>query len=736
MGKSLLIVESPTKVKTLSKLLNSDYIIKATYGHIKDLPENRLGVDIKNGFSPEFVTIKGKLKVVEEIKKASEKADRVLIGSDPDREGEAIAFHVAEVIDKKKEVKRVLFHEITKKGVEEGLRSITELNEWKYNAQKARRVLDRLVGYKISPILWEKVSHRLSAGRVQSAALRIICDREEEIEKFVREEYWKVEVVLRTSSGSEFKATLERIDDNKFRISSEEEAEKIKEEIEKSPLEIKNVSVKRRSIKPQPPFITSRMQQEASRVLKFSPKKTMVLAQRLYEGVELEKGSTLGLITYMRTDSVRVSEEARENARRIIERLFGSDYIAPFARVFKNRTTAQDAHEAIRPTDPNLLPEMVKPYISRDLHLLYELIWKRFVASQMADKVVETRTVEIVAGRYTFLAKGERTVFDGFSKVYEEKGEDEEKEEFLPDIEESEKIELKEVVLEKRYTNPPPRFTEATLIKALESNGIGRPSTYATIVSTIQERGYVVKDEGKLKPTPLGRTVNRLLKQFFPLIVDIDFTAKMEERLDLIENGKKNWVGILQKFYEAFEEDLKKAQNEMRNLKEEMKTGVKCDKCGREMVLRWSKNGEYLICSDRDNCKNRKKVKVGDDGEIQIVEEEGKGTCPICGGRLVGKSGRYGRFIACSNYPDCTYTEPYSTGYLCPVSGCGGKLIEKRSQKTKKRFFSCSNYPNCSFVTNREPREGPCPECGSPTLFAFRGKVFCLREGCNWQSRS
>ncbi|MCX7857408.1 MAG: type I DNA topoisomerase [Deltaproteobacteria bacterium] len=736
MTKFLVIVESPTKVRTLSKFLDDNYIIKATYGHIKDLPENRLGVDVDNGFEPEFIIIKGKHKIVEEIRKSSEKVDRILIGSDPDREGEAIAFHVAEIIDGKKDIRRILFHEITKRGVEEGLKSITELNENKYNAQKARRILDRLVGYKISPILWEKVSHGLSAGRVQSAALRIICDREEEIEKFVREEYWKVDVILTVDSKGEFKASLEKIDGEKIKITSQEEAEKIKEELKKCLFEIKSVSVKRRHIGPQPPFITSRLQQEASKILKFTPKKTMLLAQMLYEGVELEEGTTTGLITYMRTDSVRISNEARESARNLIGRFFGNEYLPSSPRIFKNKSTAQDAHEAIRPTDVNLTPEKVKPYLSKDLYLLYELIWKRFVASQMAEKIVDTRTVEIIAGRYTFSAKGDKTIFDGFAKVYEEETELEEEKGILPDIDGSEKLKLKEVLLEKRYTTPPPRYSEATLIKSLETNGIGRPSTYATIVSTIQERGYVKKEEGKLMPTPLGRTVNRLLKQFFPLIVDVDFTAKMEERLDLIENGKKNWVKTLEKFYSVFQEDIEKAQKEMKNLKKEEKpTDIKCDKCGKDMILKWGKNGEYLVCGDKKNCGRKRNVRIGDDGKIQLVEEEYKGICPECQGKLVEKSGRYGKFIACSNYPTCKYTEPYSTGYLCPVQGCDGKLLERRSKKTRKRFVSCSKYPTCVFITNKEPTQGPCPECGSPTIFTSKGKNFCLREGCSWQSK-
>ncbi|MCS7281321.1 MAG: type I DNA topoisomerase [Desulfobacterota bacterium] len=737
MGKSLLIVESPTKVKTLAKFLDSNYIIKATYGHIKDLPEDRLGVDIKNGFTPEFVVIKGKSKIVEDIKKSSREADRVLIGSDPDREGEAIAFHVAELLDGHKEIKRVLFHEITKKGIEKGLRSITDLNENKYNAQKARRILDRLVGYQISPILWEKVSHRLSAGRVQSAALRMICDREEEIEKFVKEEYWKINVVLELDSGTQFEASLASIDGEKAKIQKEEEAQKIKKELESLSFEIKSVTKKKREIAPQPPFITSRMQQEASKVLKFSPKKTMLLAQILYEGVELEEGKVTGLITYMRTDSVRISEEAREDAKKLIYELFGSEYLPSSPRIFKNKSTAQDAHEAIRPTDVWRTPESVKPYLTRDLYLLYDLIWKRFVASQMAEKIVDSRTVEIIAGKYTFVAKGERVIFDGFSKLYEEAQEAEEERHILPDVDKDKRVRLKEVKLEKKYTTPPPRFTEASLIKALETNGIGRPSTYATILSTILERGYAKKEEGKLKPTPLGRTVNSLLKQFFPLVVDLDFTAKMEERLDQIENGKANWSKILEKFYLVFDEELKKAKEEMRNLKkEERLTEIVCDRCGKPMVLRWSKNGEYIYCSDKENCKNRKNVVVTEDGKIKIIEEERKGSCPRCGGALVEKIGKYGKFIACSAYPLCTYTEPYSTGLSCPILECNGKLVEKRSKKKKRPYVACSNYPKCSFITNLEPEKGPCPLCGCPTLFIKKGKKVCLREGCNWQSES
>lgn len=735
MEKSLLVVESPTKVKTLSKYLGDKFIIKATYGHIKDLPESRLGVDIRNGFRPEFVTIKGKGRIIEDIKRASEKVDRVLIGSDPDREGEAIAFHVKEIVDGKKEVKRVLFHEITKKGIEEGLRNITDLNEQKYNAQKARRILDRLVGYKISPLLWEKVSHRLSAGRVQSAALRIICDREEEIENFVREEYFKIDAIFEFDSDKKLRATLERIDGKKEKIKSEEEAQRIKGELEGLKFSIGSITRKRREVSPQPPFTTSRMQQEASRILKFSPQKTMILAQRLYEGVDIGDGRILGLITYMRTDSVRVSDEAKEASRSLIKDRFGEMYLPKVPPEFKNKKRAQDAHEAIRPTDVFITPERVKPYLSKDLYSLYELIWKRFVASQMAPKLVESISVVILGGKYEFVAKGETLVFDGFSKLYEEKQEEAEEKEVIPELSEDSNLNLQEVLIEKKYTNPPPRYTEASLIKTLETNGIGRPSTYAVIVSTIQERGYVKKEDGKLVPTPLGRTVNRLLKQFFPSVVDVDFTAKMEDNLDQIENGKKNWVKTLETFYKSFEKELQTAKKEMKNLKnEEIQTDIRCERCGKRMILRWSKNGHYLICEDKEGCGNKKDVKVDQSGRIQILEKEIKGTCPLCSGNLVEKKGKYGRFVACSNFPNCKYTEPASTGFSCPKEGCGGRLVERISKKKKRKFVSCSNYPECNFITSLEPKEGPCPYCSSPTLFSRRNKTYCLREGCSWQS--
>ncbi len=735
MRKSLLVVESPTKMKTLSKYLGKDFVIKATYGHIKDLPKSKLGVDIEKDFAPHFMTVKGKSKVVDELKKAGKAADKIYIGSDPDREGEAIAFHVADLIGKKKEIERVLFHEITKKGVLEALKAPTHLDKAKYNAQKARRILDRLVGYKISPLLWEKLSYGLSAGRVQSVALRLVCDREEEIESFQKEEYWIIEAELQLPTGEKFVATLERKGNEKIKVPSEKEAEKIKREIEGKSFTIASIETKEKNLTPQPAFITSRLQQEASRVLRFSPKRTMMLAQRLYEGAEIGKEGQIGLITYMRTDSVRVSMEAVTETRSYIEKSFGKAYIPQKPNFFKNKKSAQDAHEAIRPASVLLTPDKVKQYLDKDLFALYNLIWKRFVASQMSHERLEVTVANVTSGDYLFVAKGQKILFDGFSKIYEEKGEEEEEGSQLPEMKKGEILSHVNTILEQRFTSPPPRYSEASLIRTLEMKGIGRPSTYATIVSTVQDRDYVKREKGRLVPTSLGRTVNRVMVEFFPVIVDISFTAKVEERLDLIEDGQKDWVKTLRHFNSAFEKELDKAKETMKSLKkEEKETDFVCDQCGKNMLLRWGKNGEYLVCSGKPECKNKKNVKVGDDGTISLVEQEIKGTCPKCGGNLVEKRGRFGRFLACSKYPECKHTEAYSLGFQCPQEGCTGKLVEKISKK-KRRFVSCSEYPRCSFATNKEPAEGPCPVCGAPTLFSFRRSALCLRKDCGWKSK-
>jgi DNA topoisomerase-1 len=732
MAKSLLVVESPVKMKTLSKFLGKDYIIKATYGHIKDLPKSKMGVDVNDDFRPHFSVVKGKARIVAELKKASKEADSIYIGSDPDREGEAIAFHVAEEIGKKTPVKRVLFNEITKKAVLEAIKSPQGLDESKYEAQKARRILDRLVGYEISPLLWERVKYGLSAGRVQSVALRLVCEREDEIEAFVKEEYWTVEAEFILSSGEVVEAKLEKINGQKPQILSRPEAESLKEAILAESFAVGAVEEKERYITPYPPFKTSTLQQDASSKLKFSPKKTMLLAQKLFEGVEIGK-TTTGLITYMRTDSVRISGEALDAVRRLIGSSFGTQYVPAHSNIFNNSKTAQDAHEAIRPTDVSFTPEKLKGCLDKDLYALYELIWKRFVASQMARERLHVKVAEIVGNGHAFVARGSKVIFDGFSAVYASDKQDVEKS-YLPDMTTGEVAKLKHVAPNQHFTSPPPRYTEASLIKVLEAKGIGRPSTYAATVSTIQERGYVHKEKGSLAVKPLGRTVNRLLSEFFPKVIDVDFTAKLEEGLDRIEEEDADWVAALRQFYGVLQEELGSAKKKMTNLKkEERETSIVCDKCGKNMILRWGKNGEYLVCSGRPACKNKKNVKVDKDGNIEILEEESKGTCPKCGGNLVEKTGRFGRFIACSNYPECKYTRPYTMGLHCPVEGCTGELVERISKK-KKKFYGCSRYPDCDFVTGLQPKEGQCPACGAPVLFSFRGRLWCQRKGCGWRS--
>ncbi len=731
-----MIVESPTKVKTLSKFLGKDFTIKATFGHIKDLPKSKMGVDVDEGFKPHFGLIKGKSKVVEALKKASAEADRIYIGSDPDREGEAIAFHVAEVVGKKKPVKRVLFNEITKKAVIAALKSPQELDESKYDAQKTRRILDRLVGYQISPLLWERVKYGLSAGRVQSVALKLVCERQAEIDAFVKEEYWTIEGKFKLASGETFEAKLEKIGDEKAKIASREDADRLKDEAQGQSFTITGIEEKERAIMPQPVFKTSSLQQDASGKLRFSPSKTMLIAQRLYEGVDLGEGTTTGLITYMRTDSVRVADEALGAVRKLIGSQFGPDYVPEKPNFFKNSRAAQDAHEGIRPSDVTLDPERVKPYLDKDLFLLYELIWKRFVASQMPRLRLRLKAVDVKGGDYLFVARGSTVLFDGFTKLYEEEKSEDEESKILPEMHEGDQVSVASLAGHQHFTNPPPYFTEASLIKTLEAKGIGRPSTYASIVGTIQDREYARRDRGRLMVTSLGSTVNGLLTHSFPRIVDYDFTAKMEEGLDQIEEKEKDWISELNEFYSVFKEEMSAAKLEMKNLKkEERPTDVICDKCGKPMVLRWGRNGEYLVCTGRPECKNKRNVEVDKDGKLTVLEETFHGVCPQCGGNLVEKAGRFGRFIACSNYPTCKFTKSISLGFQCPLENCTGELVERVSKK-KRKFYGCSRYPECTFTTSSTPKEGECPNCGAPVVFGSRGSTFCLRKDCGWKSRS
>ena len=738
MSKGLIVVESPAKVKTLQKFLGGDYIIKASVGHIKDLPEGELGVDIEKGFQPRYVTISGKGKVLRELKRASKEVDDIYLGPDPDREGEAIAWHIAEEIgDGKKNIYRVLFNEITQKAVLEALRHPEELQRSKYEAQQARRILDRLVGYQISPILWEKVRRGLSAGRVQSVAVRIICEREREIQDFVSEEYWSLTATLKgkDSTGS-FDAKLVRWKGKKVHMTHESEALAVKQALEAVPYRVSKIVQQEKKRHPFPPFITSRLQQEAFRKLGFSAQKTMRIAQGLYEGMELGKIGTVGLITYMRTDSPRVASEAVHRVRDWIKSRFGEDYLPPKPNAYKSRKGAQDAHEAIRPTSMDLSPEEMRAYLDKDHWALYKLIWDRFVASQMASAVFHQTTVEIQAGDGVFTAVGTVPTFQGFMALYVEgvdhqvsglsqngsgaagkETENGDQERNLPSLSEGEILDLMGLVSRQHFTQPPGRFSEATLIKELEERGIGRPSTYAAILGTIKEKGYVGLEKGRFSPTELGFVVNDLLVINFPDILDVEFTAQMEENLDKIEEEEKGWIETLEEFYSPFQKDLEMAKVSMRDVKrEQIQTDTLCERCGSKMVKRWGKRGYFLACSGYPKCRFTREVE-----ENPEIREETEARCGKCGSPMVIKNGKFGRFLACSNYPDCKFTQSLDTGVKCPQEGCTGSLVERRTRKGKT-FYSCTNYPQCTFALWDKPIPERCPQCDYPFLIEKPGK--------------
>ncbi len=744
MTKGMIVVESPTKVKTLQKFLGDDYIIKASVGHIKDLPEDELGVDIENNFQPHYVIIPGKKKVLGELKKASQKVKDIYLAPDPDREGEAIAWHIAEEIGNHgKNVYRVLFNEITKNAVLEALKKPGKLQKSLYEAQQARRILDRLVGYQVSPLLWEKVRRGLSAGRVQSVAVRIICEREREIERFVPEEYWSLTASLRgKSSPIPFDAKLVKWKGKKVDLTREAEAVAMRMRLEMVPYVVSKIVEQEKKRHPLPPFITSRLQQEAFRKLSFSAYKTMKIAQKLYEGVDLGEAGTVGLITYMRTDSPRVSTEALHQVRDWIKSRYGESYLPSKPHAYKSRKGAQEAHEAIRPTSMELEPERVKPYLSKEENALYQLIWDRFVASQMAPAVFTQTTVEITAGEALFNATGSVPLFQGFMALYVESednhlsanGGAEEEGKRLPRLSEGEVLELVALTPKQHFTQPPPRFSEATLIKELEEKGIGRPSTYATILSTIKEKGYVGMEKGRFYPTELGYLVNDLLVVNFPDILDIEFTALMEENLDKIEEGEKGWVEALKEFYEPFEKDLEMAKVSMRDVKrEQIPTDVLCEKCGSKMVKRWGKRGYFLACSSYPKCRYTREVEGN--GGPQPTETDKK--CERCGNPMVVKNGKFGRFLACSNYPACKNTQSFHTGVPCPQEGCEGMLVERRTRRGKT-FYSCSNYPQCTFALWDKPLPERCPQCDAPFLIekSAKGGIVkrCHRKECGYRA--
>jgi len=745
MSKGLIVVESPTKVKTLQKFLGREYVIKASVGHIKDLPEGELGVDLKKDFQPKYVIIPGKGKIVGELKKASKRVDNIYLGPDPDREGEAIAWHIAEEIgDEDKNVYRVLFNEITKKAVLEALQHPGRLQQPKYEAQQARRILDRLVGYQISPILWEKVRRGLSAGRVQSVAVRIICEREREIQQFVSQEYWSITATLKgKESPVPFDAKLTKWKGKKVTLSNESEALAIQKALEAVPFAVSKIVQQEKRRHPFPPFITSRLQQEAYRKLSFSAQKTMWVAQKLYEGVELGEIGMVGLITYMRTDSPRISSEAVHQVRDWIKDRYGESYLPPKPNVYKSRKGAQEAHEAIRPTSIDLEPDKVKNFLDKDQWALYKLIWDRFVASQMASAVFLQTTVEIKADEAIFTSVGTIPTFQGFMALYVEgednnlsadrKDEKEDAEKRLPVLSEGEALELLGLTPRQHFTQPPPRFSEATLIKELEEKGIGRPSTYAAILSTIKEKEYVKLEKGKFAPTEMGLMVNDLLVVNFPDILDVEFTAQMEENLDKIEEGEKGWVETLKEFYHPFQKDLEMAKVSMRDVKrEKIPTDAFCELCGSKMVKRWGKRGYFLACSAYPKCRYTREVEGNEE-----KKEETEARCEKCGSPMVIKSGKFGRFLACSDYPTCKFTKPVDTGVHCPQEGCDGMIVERRTRKGRT-FYSCTNYPRCTYALWDKPIPEKCPQCDFPFLVEKQGKggtlKRCPNKACGYRA--
>jgi DNA topoisomerase-1 len=745
--KSLLIVESPTKVKTLSKFLGKDFVIKATVGHVKDLPKKDLGVDVESNFRPTYVVIDGKEKILRELKRAARQAERVFLAPDPDREGEAIAWHIAEELDGDPDkILRVEFNEITERAVKEAMKSPRRLNPDLFNAQQARRILDRLVGYKLSPLLWRKVKRGLSAGRVQSVALRLVVDREREIEAFKPVEYWSITATLSATAdlpggrkGEEplqFDAKLYQIDGRKAEIGNETDAKGIVDDLSDKPFVVKKIEKKRKNRSPAPPFITSTLQQEASRKLRFTAKKTMLIAQQLYEGVELGEEGSVGLITYMRTDSVRVATEAQEEARDYIRNVYGEQYLPPKPPAYKSKKTAQEAHEAIRPTSVFRTPESIKRYLGRDQYRLYALIWKRFIAGQMKPAQLEQTTMDVEAGRYLFRATGTVVKFLGFMSLYIEGVDDsaEEDERKLPLLKEGDALRVLSIVPRQHFTQPPPRYTEATLVKELEAKGIGRPSTYATILSTIQERKYVEKVDNRFRPTELGILVNDLLVQRFSDVMDYNFTARMEDNLDKVEAGRCGWVDVVMDFYKPFNKDLAEAMESLGKIKPaDIPTDEVCEKCGRPMVIKWGRHGRFIACSGFPECRNRKPLKR-EDTKIEVQETDE--ICKKCASPMVLKKGRFGRFLSCSRYPECKNTKPYGLGIKCPEDD--GEIVERRTKKGRI-FYSCSNYPGCKFATWYKPVPRNCPKCIDGVLAEKRTKreevLVCLRKGCGYKEQ-
>lgn len=733
MSKSLIIVESPAKVKTIRKFLGPEYMVEASVGHVRDLPSSSLGVDEDKGFAPHYQIIPGKEKVVSELKAAAEKADTVYLAPDPDREGEAIAWHVEELLrDKAKDIKRIQFNEITKRAVLEALKHPRDVDRDLVHAQQARRILDRLVGYKISPLLWRTVKRGISAGRVQSVALRLIVDREGEREAFVPEEYWVFRALVQGSIGEEFRLNLVKHRGKKVAIGSLAEARALEEEVQGKPFDVTKVDSKLRERQPQPPFTTSTLQQAANQRLGYGAKRTMGIAQRLYEGIEMGDGNVTALITYMRTDSVRISDEARAAAATYIREQFGDKYLPGEERVYKAKASAQDAHEAIRPVDVSLVPDMVRPSLTAEQYNLYKLIWCRFVASQMAQAVYRDTTITAECGETQWQTKGQCQVFDGWQKVLPG-----EKDNLLPELEAGESLAVHAIEKEQKFTQPPARYSEASLVRTLEELGIGRPSTYATIISTLEDRGYVEKREKAFVPTELGRVVCRQLLENFAKLMDVHFTAQMEGALDKVAEGQEGWDELLSTFMDDFNPTLESADKNMKTVKGGMETELRCPECGEPLLIRFGKAGAFLACKAYPTCKYSSNFVRDEHGHLSIapVQQIVVGICPQCGSDLVLKRSRTGsRFIACSGYPECHYAAPFSTHVKCPKCG-KGEIVEKSSKKGRI-FYSCSTYPACDFSTWNEPVARECPECKSPYLVVRTTKqgtvLACPNRECGY----
>lgn len=802
MGKSLVIVESPAKAKTIGRYLGDAYEVKASVGHIKDLPKRKLGVNVQSDFQTDYEVIPGKEKIVMELRKAAAKADRIYLAADPDREGEAICQHLYdEISPRNSAIYRVMFYEITKDAVRRAFETPSEINRDLVMAQSTRRILDRLVGYKISPLLWRKVRQGLSAGRVQTVSLRLIVDREREIRAFVSEEYWVFTAHLAGQNPPVFRAKAIKLDDHKFKIGTETEAVALRQELETASFVVESIRKSVRKQQPFPPFITSKLQQEANRRFKMTAAKTMQVAQRLYEGVELGPEGSVGLITYMRTDSTRISPAALESARQFIGDSYGADFLPAKPRFFAKSEGAQDAHEAIRPTDVNRTPAAMKPYLGPDEHKLYTLIWQRFVASQMEAALFDHTDVKIRAGRCLFQVTGDVLRFAGFLKVYQESRADDDPESgngngTIPLLIENELLKLIRLETEQQFTQPPPRYTEATLIKTLEEKGIGRPSTYASIVSVIQNRQYVTKTEGRFQPTEIGEIVVDLLIVSFPDLFDYQYTATMETHLDLIEQGQQDWLTELRAFYLPFAESLKKAEAEMKNLKREaIPSDEICSQCGSPMVIRWGKYGKFLTCSRFPECKNSRDLaapgaeplaggpgageaeaatppepcpecgatmvlrkgrfgpfhacsrypecrttrKLGPSGATKKPEKILNEACPECGKPLAEKHGRFGTFTSCSGYPACRYIKRAKLDMGCPEPGCKGELVERRSGRGRV-FYGCSRYPECKFTSWSKPVPSPCPKCNHPYRVEKETKksgtiLECPAKSCQYKEK-